>query len=131
VMSDRMHDYFEFPGPSPYMLFTAQVHESRRKEIPAVTHVDGSARLQTISRDEHPLYYGLLERFAALTGCPVVINTSFNVRGEPIVCSPEDAFRCFVNTDMDILVLGEYIISKDRIALDEFRRKYAAAYSLD
>jgi carbamoyltransferase len=131
VLADRMGEYFDFPGSSPYMLFTAQVHESRRAEIPAVTHVDGSARLQTISRDQHSRYYDLIQKFAAITGCPVIINTSFNVRGEPIVCSPEDAFRCFVNTDMDILVLSDYIVRKERIEVDAFRKKYSTAWSLD
>jgi carbamoyltransferase len=111
VLEDRVQDYFDFDRPSPYMLFTAQVKESKR-EVPAITHVDGSARLQTIARKDHPLYYDLIKEFENLTGCPIIINTSFNVRGEPIVCSPLDAFRCFMNTDMDYLVMGTYMLNK-------------------
>ena len=83
-----------------------------RSQIPAVTHVDGSARLQTVHADTHPLYHRLLSAFKQKTGCPVLVNTSFNVRGEPIVCSPEDAFRCFMNTELDILVIGSFVLRK-------------------
>jgi carbamoyltransferase len=114
VLLEKMSEYFEFDRPSPHMLFVAQVKADNRT-IPAVTHVDGSARLQTISRDEHPLYYDLICEFEKLTGCPVVINTSFNVRGEPIVCSPADAVKCFLRTDMDYLVIGSYILDKQKI----------------
>ncbi len=131
VLYDRMNDYFDFPAASPYMLFTAQVMDGRRKEIPAVTHVDGSARLQTIRREEHQRYYDLIERFSEISGCPVIINTSFNVRGEPIVCTPEDAFRCFVTTDMDVLVLGNCIVDKGAINVPELKQHYAAAYAPD
>lgn len=110
VLEDRTGEYFHFDRPSPYMLFVAQVKDGTR--IPAVTHVDGSARLQTISRDQHPLYYDLISEFDRLTGCPVIINTSFNVRGEPIVCTPADAFRCFMRTDMDVLVMGSFLVEK-------------------
>jgi len=131
VLYDQSDKYFDFPEPSPYMLFTAQVHEDRRKEIPAVTHVDGSARLQTIARNQHPKYYDLIHEFYNKSGCPVIINTSFNVRGEPIVCTPEDAFRCFINTDMDILVLGNCVIEKGKINTDQIRQRYATTYSPD
>ena len=94
-----------------YMLLTAQVREDRRR-IPAVTHVDGSARLQTVSKEQNPLFYELLNEFDRQTGCPVVINTSMNVRGEPIVCSPHDAFKCFIRTEMDYLVVGSYLLCK-------------------
>jgi carbamoyltransferase len=80
-----------------------------------VTHVDGSARLQTVCRDDHQMFYDLLSEFERQTGCPVVINTSFNVRGEPIVASPEDAFRCFMRTEMDTLVMGSFVIEKSRM----------------
>src|SRR5262249_57229890 len=83
-----------------------------RSSIPAVTHVDYSARIQTVHHETNPLYHGLLERFHALTGCPVIVNTSFNVRGEPIVCTPEDAYRCFMRTEMDNLVLGSFVLDK-------------------
>ncbi len=84
-----------------------------RSTIPAVTHVDYSARIQTVHRDDHPLFYDLIEAFQRRTGCPLLINTSFNVRGEPIVSSPEDAFRCFMRTRMDYLVLGSYLVAKE------------------
>ena len=83
-----------------------------RSKIPAVTHVDYSARVQTVDEGKNPVYYHLIKAFAERTGCPVIINTSFNVRGEPIVCTPQDAYRCFVNTEMDYLVLGNFIIDK-------------------
>jgi carbamoyltransferase len=111
ILEDRVQDYFEWNRPSPYMLFVAQVREEKR-QVPAITHVDGSARLQTIKRDDHPLYYDVIKAFDTLTGCPIIINTSFNVRGEPIVCTPLDALRCFMNTEMDVLVLGSHIVLK-------------------
>jgi carbamoyltransferase len=83
--------------------------------IPAVTHVDGSCRIQTVDRDRSPLYHQLLVAFEANTGCPVLVNTSFNVRGEPIVCTPKDAYACFRNTHLDVLVMGRCIVRKDRI----------------
>jgi len=83
-----------------------------RSDIPAVTHVDGSARVQTVHEDTNPLYYRLLQTFYERTGCPVLLNTSFNVRGEPIVCTPEDAFRCFLGTDLDALAIGDLILLK-------------------
>ena len=84
-----------------------------RSEIPAVTHVDYSARVQTVSETEHPRYYRLIKAFEQLTGCAVLVNTSFNVRGEPIVCTPEDAYRCFMRNDMDYLVLGNFLLDKN------------------
>ena len=124
VLAERVSEYFEIEHDSPYMLLVAPVRDSLRipmtedqqalfgidklnvprSEIPAVTHVDYSARLQTVHRDTNPRYHSLLEHFAERTGCPVLINTSFNVRGEPIVCTPEDADRCFMRTEMDYLV---------------------------
>ncbi len=114
VLQERLQDYFQFDRPSPFMLFTANVRPDRRT-VPAVTHVDGSARLQTISREQNELYYGLIEEFENRSGCPVVINTSFNVRGEPIVCTPEDALRCFVRTEMDCLVMGSFVLEKGKL----------------
>jgi carbamoyltransferase len=111
VLEERVGDYFEFTGSSPFMLLVAQVREDKRV-IPSVTHVDGSARLQTISRQSNPLYYDLIGEFEKRTGLPVIINTSFNVRGEPIVCTPLDAYRCFVRTKMDELVMGPFLLSK-------------------
>ncbi len=111
VLGDRMPEYFEFDRPAPFMLFVANVRPDKRV-IPAVTHVDGSARLQTVSREQNPLFYDLISEFDRQTGCPIIINTSFNVRGEPIVCTPEDAWRCFMRTEMDCLVMGSFIIDK-------------------
>ena len=85
---------------------------SRARRFPAVTHVDYSARIQTVDRETHPLYHDLISAFCRKTGCPVIINTSFNVRGEPIVCTPEEAYRCFMRTEMDYLVLGHFLIAK-------------------
>ncbi len=132
VLSEKAGEYFELDKQSPYMLLVAPVKAGRRKpfkqdvgegdllplvrqersDIPAVTHVDYSARVQTITRDDHPLYYELIQRFERDTGCAVIVNTSFNVRGEPIVCTPYDAYRCFMRTDMDVLVLGHCLLLK-------------------
>ncbi len=129
VREERVADYFELETESPYMLLVANVRpelrhpipagktgltllKERRSTIPAVTHVDYSARVQTVSRDQNPLLYRLLERFEEVTGSGVLVNTSFNVRGEPIVCSPEDAYRCFLRTEMDYLVLGHYLLER-------------------
>jgi carbamoyltransferase len=133
ILAEHVGNWFEFEGASPYMLFVADVVERRRRpmtdeernlfgierlntirsEIPAVTHVDYSARLQTVHRSTNPIYHALLERFYALTGCPVLVNTSFNVRGEPIVCTPEDAFRCFMGTEIERLVIGNALLRKE------------------
>ena len=131
VLAERASEYFEIDVESPYMMLTAQVSERLRaangrphsgdlrewvneirSEIPAVTHVDYSARLQTVNRRDSPEFHAILSAFDELTGCPVVINTSFNVRGEPIVCTPEDAYRCFMRTEMDHLVLGGFVLDK-------------------
>ena len=132
VLRERVSDYFEMDTDSPYMLLVASVKEERqipmsgeqqqlwgieqlnvpRSDIPAVTHIDYSARVQTVSRETNPDYYDLLKEFENLTGCGVVVNTSFNVRGEPIVCTPEDAYTCFMRTDIDYLVVGPFLLSK-------------------
>ncbi|OGU26249.1 MAG: hypothetical protein A2X66_09135 [Ignavibacteria bacterium GWA2_54_16] len=117
VLAERSNEYFKIDVPSPYMLLTAQVREGKR-HIPSVTHVDGSARLQTVARDENALFYDLIREFDRQTGCPVIINTSMNVRGEPIVCTPHDAFKCFMRTDMDNLVMGSYLVDKANMSLD-------------
>ena len=130
VLFYRLDDFFEFDRPSPYMLFVAQVRTDRRT-IPAVTHVDGSARLQTITRDEHPLYYDLIGEFEKRTGCPVVINTSFNVRGEPIVCTPLDAIKCFLRTDMDYLILGSFVLDKRKIKESGYQMPVSEKFDLD
>jgi carbamoyltransferase len=119
VLEERVSDYFELDVPSPYMLLVAQVREDKR-EIPSVTHVDGSARIQTVNREENRLYYDLIKYFEDRTGCPVIINTSFNVRGEPIVCTPHEAFLCFMRTDMDVLVMDRFYMEKgDQKPLEE------------
>jgi carbamoyltransferase len=133
VLREHVGDWFEIDCDSPYMLLVAPVAEKHRREmtaeeralfgidklnvvrsrIPAVTHVDYSARVQTVHRESNPLYHELISRFQTLTGCPVLVNTSFNVRSEPIVCTPEDAFRCFMGTEIDLLVVGNCLLLKD------------------
>lgn len=132
VLLERVEDYFELDRPSPYMALVAPVREAlrlpmtpeqerlfgieklhlARSTIPAVTHIDYSARIQTVDRNSNPRFHRLLERFAARTGCAVLVNTSFNVRGEPIVCTPQDAYRCFMRTEMDFLVLDNFVLAK-------------------
>jgi carbamoyltransferase len=127
VPRDRLADWFDLDADSPYMLLVAPVRGARiegvglarlkgiESPIPAVTHVDGSARIQTVHRGTNPLYHRLLEAFEERTGCPVLVNTSFNVRGEPIVCTPGDAWRCFRRTHLDVLVLGPFVVRRDRV----------------
>ena len=137
VLLEKTKEYFEFDKSSPYMLFVANVSKQQRvapsgnekkltgldklkiakSSIPAVTHVDYTARLQTVDKKTNPRYYNLINKFYEKTDCPLVINTSFNVRSEPIVCTPEEAYHCFMRTEMDILVLGNYIIYKDAMDL--------------
>ncbi|MCB0320445.1 MAG: carbamoyltransferase [Bdellovibrionales bacterium] len=148
VLREDVSEYFEHDCDSPYMLLVAPVKESRRKpmteeqkklfgiqklkvprsDIPAVTHVDYSARIQTISADTNPRFHALISAFKEKTGCSVVVNTSFNVRGEPIVCTPEDAYRCFMRTEMDCLAVGNFLLLKDDQPVwkekDDWRDKY-------
>ena len=132
VKIEKVSDWFDHDGPSPYMLLVANINDSKiiamteaqktlfgieklnipRSSLPAITHVDYSARLQTVHRDTNPRYWALLDAFEVETGCPVLINTSFNVRGEPLVCSPEDAYRCFMRTGMDYLVMENILLKK-------------------
>jgi carbamoyltransferase len=131
VLAERASDVFDIDVESPYMMLVAEVREALRaqnghrrdddlrawvnevrSELPAITHVDYSARLQTVDRERSPRFHAILAAFEQLTGCPVLINTSFNVRGEPIVCTPEDAYRCFMRTEMDHLVLGGHVLDK-------------------
>lgn len=132
VLRECVSDWFDLDRESPYMLLTAEVKQDKRKPldendqaltgfeklkvmrsaIPAVTHVDNSARIQTIRRDDHALYYDLIQAFYQKTGCPAIINTSFNVRGEPLVCSPQDAYKCFMRTEMDYLAIGCFLLDK-------------------
>ncbi len=150
VLRERVSDWFEIHSDSPYMLLVANVKEERRlamspeqdqlfgieklnvprSSIPAVTHVDYSARIQTVHADTNPLFHGLLKAFEAQTGCPVLVNTSFNVRGEPIVCTPEDAFRCFMGTELDVLSVGHCYLRKT--AQDPaLKLNYETAFALD
>ncbi len=113
VLAEKAGEWFDLRGhDSPYMLLVADVLEDKRT-IPAVTHVDGSARVQTVHAETAPLYHSMIRAFEEQTGCPLVINTSFNVRGEPIVCTPEDAFECFIRTHMDTLVVGPFLLRKE------------------
>jgi len=117
ILAERLQDYFELDRPSPYMLLTARVKQPER--LPAITHVDGTARVQTVNREQNSLFYDLLQRFEVETGCPVLLNTSFNVRGEPIVDTPHDAYRCFRSTQIDVLVLGPFWLdNRERPELD-------------
>ena len=127
VLADKAAEWFDIDCESPYMLLVAQVREGKRV-IPSVTHVDNSARLQTVTREQNALYYDLIAEFEKITGVPIIINTSFNVRGEPIVCTPHDAYLCFMRTNMDQLVLGPFLLDKkDQPPLREdvdWRTKY-------
>ncbi len=113
VLEEHCSEYFDLDRPSPYMLLVAPVHEAH-KDLHAITHVDGTARVQTINREQDALYYDLIKAFHERTGCPVVINTSMNVRGEPIVNTPEDAYLCFMRTHMDTLAVGPFLLHKDQ-----------------
>ncbi len=120
VLKERAHEFFEMPAgmEAPFMLLVPKVRPAAREKIPAVTHQDGTGRVQTVTAETNPLYYGVIKRFGELTGVPVVINTSFNVRGEPIVCTPADAYRTFVNTGIDTLVIGRCIVSEKPTPVD-------------
>jgi carbamoyltransferase len=150
VLREDVADWFALDADSPYMLLVAPVQEKRqrqmteaeralfgidklnvpRSDIPAVTHVDYSARIQTVHADTNPRYHALISRFKALTGCPVLVNTSFNVRGEPIVCTPEDAFRCFMGTEIDVLVVGNCFLRKEEQD-PALKKDYKETFELD
>jgi carbamoyltransferase len=151
VLAERVSDYFEQKTPSPYMLIVAPVREElrlpmteeqsqlfgieklnlKRSELPAITHVDYSARVQTVHKETNPRYYALLKAFETRTGCGVLVNTSFNVRGEPIVCSPSDAYRCFMRTEMDYLVIENYILAKTDQPVWESDSAWQKEFELD
>jgi len=150
VLRERVNDWFEMDSDSPYMLLVADVVKSRRREmtaeekqlfgidklnvprsdIPAVTHVDYSARIQTVHEDTNPRYYALLSAFERKTGCPVIVNTSFNVRGEPIVCTPQDAFRCFMGNELGVLAVGNCYLRKEGQD-SALKQNYETAFELD
>jgi carbamoyltransferase len=154
VLYEKAHEYFDLDCESPYMLLVAPVrnelrtpYDSKefrlgdgdmipevnkvRSSIPAVTHLDYSARVQTVNADDHPAFYAILQAFESLTGCAVLINTSFNVRGEPIVCSPEDAYRCFMRTGIDVLVLEDCILLKEQQPRGSESKRWMAEFELD
>jgi carbamoyltransferase len=149
VLAERADEWFEVDGPSPYMMFTAPVHPDHRidpgeapddlrtwvnqarSDIPAVTHVDGSARLQTVDAEQAPELHAVLSAFEELTGCPVLVNTSFNVRGEPIVCTPEDAYACFARTEMDALVVEDCVLLRSEQPPERLHPGDVEAFALD
>jgi carbamoyltransferase len=155
VLREQAHEYFamDCSVESPYMLLVADVRPDKRTDgdgrraglkgmdllkvkrsvVPAITHVDYSARVQTVDKDRHTAYHRLIRRFHEKTGCPVIINTSFNVRGEPIVCSPEDALNCFLNTGMDALVMEHFLLLKAEqpAGLLSHQEEYLKAFKLD
>lgn len=112
VTEEACRLYFDQPTPSPFMLYAPAVRSGMEARIPGCTHVDGTSRVQTVSEEQDRLVYRLLKEFEALSGVPVLINTSFNVKGEPIVCTPDDAIRCFLGTDIDYLAIGSYLAEK-------------------
>ena len=134
VLREHVSDYFDIDCESPYMLLVANIKDEKRvkmsdeeeklfgleklkvarSDVPAITHVDYSARIQTVTKDDNPLFYGVIEEFYKKTGCPMIVNTSFNVRGEPIVCRPEEAYKCFMRTGMDYLIIGSYLLDKKK-----------------
>jgi carbamoyltransferase len=131
VLEEKSGQYFETDYPSPYMILVYDVLPDKRDVIPAITHVDGTGRVQTVSKKTNPRYYRLIEQFEKLTGVPVVLNTSFNIRGMPIVLTPEDAIECFLTTGMDALFLGDYVLTKktDSAAQDLTEEQLVAAHA--
>jgi carbamoyltransferase len=152
VLEDDMSEYFDLKTTSsPYMLFVGLIKDKWRKAtppnycememkerlycerstLPAITHVDFSARVQSVSKKTNPIYHQLLTSFKDLTGLGMLVNTSFNVRGEPIVCTPDDAYRCFINTEMDALVLGNHVFLKTEQVVDNEKSEFAPTVELD
>ena len=151
VLREHVADWFELDGESPYMLLVADVKTDRRlpvpaeadalwgieklnvprSTVPAITHVDYSARIQTVRRETNPLYYDIMAAFNRRTGCPIIVNTSFNVRGEPIICTPQDAYRCFMRTNMDVLVLENFILERTAQPKREEDESWKTEFALD
>jgi len=151
IKAERVSDWFDIDRPSPYMLLVAPVLQEKRlpmtkqqkqlfgidklniprSEIPAITHVDYSARVQTIHQETNPRFHDLIDKFEQRTKCPILINTSFNVRGEPIVASPEDAYRCFMRTEMDYLVMENIILDKKDQPKQEKDDSWKTEFALD
>ncbi len=150
ILRENVSEWFEHDADSPYMLFVSSVKKNKRyamtkeeetlfgidklniprSSVPAITHVDYSARIQTVHADTNPRFHALISRFKEKTGCPLVVNTSFNIRGEPIVCSPTDAFKCFMGTDLDLLVIGNFLLIKEE-QKEHLKEKYNERYELD
>ena len=150
ILREEVNDWFDINCDSPYMLLVSDVKKNiqipmnekdqklfgidklnvKRSSIPAVTHVDYSARIQTVHKETNPKYYKLLKRFKEITGCPLLVNTSFNIRGEPIVCSVEDSFKCFMGTNLDILVCENYILFKEEQD-EKLKKNYRSDFELD
>ena len=150
ILWEDVSEWFEHDTESPYMLFVANVNEDKRlkmtekeealfgidklnvprSSVPAITHVDYSARIQTVHKDTNPRYHAVISRFKEKTGCPIVVNTSFNVRGEPIICTATDAFKCFMGTDLDVLVVGNYLLIKEE-QNKNLLKNYKELYELD
>tara|TARA_B100000795_G_scaffold18713_1_gene12408 strand:- start:917 stop:2755 length:1839 start_codon:yes stop_codon:yes gene_type:complete len=150
ILSEHVGEWFEHDTDSPYMLLVADVQQDKRlamtieqealfgidklnvprSSVPAITHVDYSARIQTVHSDTNPRYHAVISKFKEKTGCPIVVNTSFNVRGEPIICSPTDAFKCFMGTDLDVLAVGNYLLIKENQDMT-LRESYEELYELD
>jgi carbamoyltransferase len=151
VLREHVAEWFELDGDSPYMLLVAGVNPDRRvpvpagadalwgieklnvprSTVPAITHVDYSARIQTVRRDTSPLYHDIIAAFHQRTGCPLIVNTSFNVRGEPMVGTPEDAYRCFMRTDMDMLVLENFVLAKADQPKSQEDESWKTEFALD
>jgi carbamoyltransferase len=151
VLNEYVDEYFELDKPSPYMLLVAQVNKNKlhklpdnyaslgikqrlyvsRSDVPAITHVDFSARVQTVHKNTNKRYWTLIDRFRQITGTPLVVNTSFNVRGEPIVCTPDDAYRCFMRTEMDYLVMNNFLFKKTDQPLWDKKDNWKEEFVLD
>ncbi|HKZ15991.1 MAG TPA: carbamoyltransferase C-terminal domain-containing protein, partial [Geobacteraceae bacterium] len=151
VIDECISEFFELDRPSPYMLLVAPVRKERqiplpenyhslplydrlyhlRSDVPAITHIDYSARIQSVNKEVNPRYWQLIDAFRRRTGYGVIVNTSFNVRGEPIVCTPEDAYRCFMGTEMDYLVMGDFLFKKEEQPRYEDRNYWQQKYELD
>jgi len=150
VLREDVDEWFEHDSDSPYMLLVADVQKDKRHEmtldeealfgidklnvphssVPAITHVDYSARVQTVHADTNPRYHAVISKFKDKTGCPLVVNTSFNVRGEPIICTPTDAFKCFMGTEMDVLAVGNYVLYKEQQD-ESLKQNYEEHFELD
>ena len=150
VLIEDVTEWFKHDTDSPYMLVVAEIQNDKRRTmteeedalfgidklnvprsaVPAITHVDYSARIQTVHADTNPLYHAVIAKFKEKTGCPLVVNTSFNVRGEPIICTPTDAFKCFMGTEMDVLAVGNYVLFKEHQD-HALKVSYEECYELD